>query len=163
MRFRSAALALVAAAVVLLGLRVVVAEPVRVDGVSMVPTLEQGDLTLVNKRARNPTRGDLVTLRSPADGQAMLKRVVGVGGDVVEMRNGLLFVNDVAVKEPYVDHAAIEVVYYGPVTVSRGAVLVMGDARADSIDSRTYGEVPLYDVTGTVLCRLWPPGGIPVG
>jgi signal peptidase I len=163
MRFRSAALALVAAAVVLLGLRVVVAEPVRVDGVSMVPTLEQGDVTLVDKRARNPTRGDLVTLRSPADGQAMLKRVVGGGGDVVEMRNGLLFVNDVAVKEPYVDHAAIEVVYYGPVTVSRGAVLVMGDARADSIDSRTYGEVPLYDVTGTVLCRLWPPGGIPVG
>jgi signal peptidase I len=51
--------------------------------------------------------------------------------------------------------------YYGPVTVSPGAVLVMGDARADSIDSRTYGEVPLKDVTGTVVARIWPPGAIP--
>ena len=91
----------------------------------------------------------------------MLKRVVGVGGDVVDIRDAILFVNNMEVKEPYVDHVLIDALYYGPVTVSAGAVLVMGDNRADSIDSRAYGEVPFRDVTGTVLARIWPPGAIP--
>ncbi len=162
MRTRSAAVAAGAAALVLLVLRVGVVEPVRVDGISMMPTLEQGQVTLVNKLDRNPSRGDLVTLHSPADGQMMLKRVVGTGGDVVAIRDAVLYVNDVEVREPFVDRQSIDALYYGPVTVSPGAVLVMGDAREDSIDSRTYGEVPLADLTGTVLGVLWPPG-IPAG
>lgn len=163
MRTRSATLAVATTAMVLLGLRAWVVEPVRVSGISMVPTLEKGQVTLVDKRDRDPARGDLITFRSPADGSKMLKRVVGVGGDVVDIRDAILFVNGVEVPEPYVDHAAIDAVYYGPVTVSDGAVLVMGDAREDSIDSRTYGEVPLDDVTGTVLFRLLPPGSIASG
>jgi signal peptidase I len=163
MRTRPAVLVAGAAALTLLVLRVGVVEPVRVNGISMVPTLETGQVTLVNKLDRDPSRGDLVTLRSPADGQKMLKRVVGVGGDVVDIRDAVLYVNDVEVSEPYVDHRSIDALYYGPVTVSPGAVLVMGDAREDSIDSRTYGEVPLADVTGTVLASLWPPGGISRG
>jgi signal peptidase I len=158
---RSAALAVALTAVAVVGVRVGVAEPVRVAGVSMAPTLENGEVVVVNKRDRTPERGDLITLRSPADGERMLKRVVGVGGDVVDIRDAILFVNDVEVKEPYVDHKSIDALYYGPVNVSAGAVLVMGDARADSIDSRTYGEVPLNDVTGTILAKLWPPGAIP--
>jgi signal peptidase I len=51
--------------------------------------------------------------------------------------------------------------YYGPVTMAAGSVLGMGDARANSIGSRTYGGVPLGDVTGTAVARLWPPGPIP--
>ena len=127
----------------------------------MAPTLEQGQVVLVNKRDRTPTRGDLIVFRSPRKGEVMLKRVVGVGGDVVDIRDAILFVNNVQVNEPYVDHDSIDALYYGPVTVSAGAVLVMGDARADSIDSRAYGEVPLRDVTGTAVARLWPPGAIP--
>lgn len=160
MRTRSAALAVGTAALVLLVLRVAVVEPVRVSGISMTPTLEKGQVVLVDKLDRTPSRGDLITLRSPADGRRMLKRVVGIGGDVVDIRDAVLYVNDVQVAEPYVDHRSIDALYYGPVTVSRGAVLVMGDAREDSIDSRTYGEVPLGDVTGTVVGRMWPPGGI---
>ena len=158
---RLAASAAVLTALAVVGLRAEVVEPVRIAGVSMAPTLESDQLVLVDKRDRTPERGDLITLRSPENGERVLKRVVGIGGDVVDIRDAVLFVNDVEVKEPYVDHESIDALYYGPVTVSRGSVLVMGDARADSIDSRTYGDVPLRDVTGTVIARLWPPGSIP--
>jgi len=157
---RLAALALVLAAVAV-GLRAEAVEPVRVSGGSMAPTLEDGQVVLVNKRDRTPTRGDLITLRSPQNGEQMLKRVVGMGGDVVDIRDAILFVNNEQVSEPYVDHDSIDALYYGPVTVPVGSVLVMGDARANSIDSRVYGDVPLQDVTGTAVARLWPPGPIP--
>ena len=153
---RSAAIAAVLTAAVVVGLRVVVAEPVRVDGRSMSPTLKQGDVVMVNKRDRDPERGDLVTLRSPQDGERVLKRVVGLAGDVVDIRDAILFVNDVEVPEPYVDHESIDALYYGPVTVVSGSVLVMGDTRAGSIDSRIYGDVPLGNITGTVVVRIWP-------
>ena len=157
---RSATLAAVLTALALVGLRVGVVEPVKVAGISMSPTLVKGDVVLINKRDRTLERGDLITLRSPENGERMLKRVVGVGGDVVDIRDAILFVNDVEAKEPFVDHKSIDALYYGPVVVSAGAVLVMGDNREDSIDSRAYGEVPLEKVTGTVLGRLWPLGAI---
>jgi len=143
-------------ALAVVGLRTEVVDPVRVDGVSMAPTLEEGQVIVVNKRDRHPVRGDVVIVRSPKDGEPVMKRVVGVEGDVVAIRDALLFVNDVEVKEPYVDHEMIDALFYGPVTVGRGSVLVMGDNRANSIDSRSYGDVPLRDVTGTVVLRLWP-------
>lgn len=158
---RSAALAAVLTAVVVVGLRVEVAEPVRVAGRSMSPTLQEGDVVVVNKRDREPERGDLITLRSPQNGERVLKRVIGVSGDVVDIRDAILFVNDVEVPEPYVDHESIDALYYGPVTVASGSVLVMGDTRAGSIDSRVYGDIPLQDVTGTVVARIWPPAVLP--
>ena len=158
---RSAILAVALTALVLVGLRVGVVEPVKVTGISMSPTLVKGDIVLVNMRDRSLERGDLITLRSPANGERMLKRVVGVGGDVVDIRDAILFVNDVEANEPFVDHKSIDALYYGPVTVSAGSVLVMGDNRDDSIDSRVFGDVPLQDVTGTAVARLWPPGPIP--
>jgi signal peptidase I len=158
---RSAILAAALTALVLVGLRVGVVEPVKITGISMSPTLVKGNIVLVNKRDHSPERGELVTLRSPANGERMLKRVVGVGGDIVDIRDAILFVNDVEAKEPFVDHKSIDALYYGPVVVPAGSVLVMGDNRDDSIDSREYGEVPLDKVTGTVLGRLWPLGAIP--
>ena len=156
-----AALAVALTALAVVGLRAEVVEPVRVASTSMAPVLEQGDVVVVHKLDREPARDDLVTLRSPQDGERVLKRVVGVGGDVVAIRDAILYVNDVEVQEPYVDHESIDALYYGPVTVTRGSVLVLGDSRADSIDSRSYGEVSLRDVTGTVVARLWPPGANP--
>jgi signal peptidase I len=151
-----AAVGVALAALAVVGLRTEVAEPVRVTGASMAPTLRQGDVVVVSKRDQTPGRGDLVTLRSPEDGARVVKRVVGVGGDIVAIRDAVLYVNDVLVAEPYVDHESVDALYYGPVTVQVGSVLVLGDARADSIDSRSYGPVPLRDVTGTVIARLWP-------
>ena len=158
---RLAASAVVLTALAVVGLRAEVVEPVRVAGVSMAPTLQEGQVVMVNKRDRTPRRGDLITLASPQDGQPVVKRVIGLGGDIVDIRDAILFVNNVRVSEPYVDHRSIDGLYYGPVTVTTGSVLVMGDAREDSIDSRTYGDVPLAEVTGTVVARLWPPEANP--
>jgi signal peptidase I len=157
----SVASVMVLTALAVVGLRTEVVEPVRVAGVSMAPTLQKGQVVLVSKRDREPERGDLITLRSPQDGRPVVKRVIGVGGDVVDIRDAILFVNNNRVSEPYVDHETIDALYYGPVTVATGSVLVMGDARADSVDSRTYGDVPLTEVTGTVAASLWPPGANP--
>lgn len=156
-----AALSVALMALAVVGLRAEVIEPVRVTSASMAPTLKQGDVVVVNKLDKEPARGELVTLRSPQDGERVLKRVVGVGGDVVAIRDAILYVNDVEIQEPYVDHESIDALYYGPVTVAAGSVLVLGDSRADSIDSRSYGQVSLRDVTGSVVARLWPPGANP--
>jgi len=158
---RAALLTVALTALVLVGLRVGAVEPVKVSGISMSPTLEKGQVVAINRLDRDPQRGDLITIRSPQNGERMLKRVVGVSGDIVDIRDAILFVNDVEANEPFVDHKAIDALYYGPVTVSKGAVLVMGDNRDDSIDSRLYGDVPLSDVTGTVIARLWPLGAVP--
>ena len=140
----------------LLGLRVGVVETVRVDGISMSPTLHSGDLVVVDKLDREPARGDLVVFASPEDGSRTIKRVVGAAGDVVAIRDAVLSVNDVVVDEPYVDHASIDALYYGPVRVPDRAVLVLGDRRAGSTDSRQYGPVPLDSIIGTVRLRWWP-------
>ena len=136
-------------------LRAYVVEPVRVSSDSMSPTLEQGDVVLVQKVDRTPGRGDLVTFDSPVDGERNVKRVVGVAGDVVAIRDAVLHVNGRRVEEPYVDLASIDALYYGPVTVPGGTVLVLGDRRAGSIDSRRFGPLPLESLTGVVLVRLW--------
>ncbi|MGH3355679.1 MAG: S26 family signal peptidase, partial [Nocardioidaceae bacterium] len=66
-----------------------------------------------------------------------------------------LFVNGRRATEPYVDHSLIDALFYGPKTVPRASLIVMGDDRATSIDSRDYGPVRFADVQGRVLLRLW--------
>jgi signal peptidase I len=154
------AVAVALGALAVTGIRAEVMEPVRVTSGSMSPTLREGDVVLVSKQDRSPSRGDLITLSSPQDGERVLKRVVGIGGDVVAIQDAILYVNDVRVIEPYVDHESIDALYYGPVTVAEGSVLVLGDSRALSIDSRIYGNISLEDVTGTVIARIWPPRSI---
>lgn len=138
------------AALVLLA-RGEVVEVMRVESASMAPTLAVGQRVLVDKvsiRVRQPRRGDLVVFRGPRDGAPTLKRVVGVPGDVVEIRDAVLHVGGRAVAEPYVDHEAIDGVFYGPVTVPADALLVLGDNRGESVDSRDYGPVALAAVRG---------------
>lgn len=150
------AMVLVLAAVLLV--RAAVAAPTRIAGDSMSPTLDRGDVALVRKVAVTPHRGDLVVFRSPDDGADTIKRVVGMPGDEVAIRDAVLYVDDVVVEEPFVDGESIDGLYYGPVTVPPGRLLVLGDNRANSIDSRSYGPVPLEAVTGRVELTLWPPG-----
>jgi len=152
---RRTGLLLATGALAVVGLRVGMVEPVRVSGDSMAPTLGRGAVVLVDKLDRDPSRGDLVTFDSPVDGRRTLKRVVGTAGDVVAVRDAVLHVNGRPVDEPYVDHASVDGWYYGPVTVPEATVLVLGDRRAGSIDSRSYGPLPVEAVTGRVALHLW--------
>jgi signal peptidase I len=157
---------------------------------SMNPTILEGDRIIVNKVAYDlrvpftgivvaqwsqPQRGQIITLWSPHDGTRLVKRVVAVEGDTVELRDGELIINgDMAA---HVDHANVtsEPVHrvselsngkrrtiqfneaqptgrdFGPYTVPRGNVFVMGDNRDHSFDSRFFGPVPVEKVTGHVL------------
>lgn len=142
-------------------LRATVVVPVRVESASMLPTLAPGDVVLVSRTP--PTvadleHGDLVVFQSPDDGQQALKRVVGLPGEDLVVRDGVLFVDEVPVTEPYVDHALIDGYYSRTFTVPKGSAFVLGDNRGNSVDSRDYGPVDGDDLKGRVMFRIWPLG-----
>jgi signal peptidase I len=145
--------------VALVGARAFVAEPLRIPSDSMAPTILHGDHVLSDRltyRFRDPERGELAVFSSPDTGELTLKRVVGVGGDRIEVRDGVLLVNGERQREPFVDRDVVDGVFFGPVRVPAGTVFVMGDARDNSRDSRAFGPVPVDDVEGRAILRLWP-------
>ena len=153
-----------------------VAEPMRVPSKSMGPALEARDRMLTNKLAydlTNPDRGDLVVFRSVEKGknERLVKRVVGLPGDVVHVDRGVLKVNGEPQNEPYVSQKAQGsrgegrkgprkappgVNFFGPMFVPEDHVFVMGDNRAHSHDSRYFGPVPREKLIGEASLRFWP-------
>jgi len=131
---------------------------VRVDGFSMHPTLENGEFILVNKlayRLGEPSRGDIVVFRFPLDPQQdLIKRVIGLPGDRVAMRNGELSINDEPIPETYIAAAPD---YTGEWVVPAGSIFVLGDNRNDSSDSHSWGMLPLQNVIGKAVVIYWPP------
>ena len=155
---RATAVVLVLSAIV--GARTGLATPVRISSSSMLPTLAAGDVVVTSRAALaldDVDHGDLVTFDSPQGGERALKRVVGLPGDSVVIKDAVLHVNDVPVDEPYVDHELIDAYYSETYVVPEHTVFVLGDHRSNSTDSRDYGPVADEDVTGRVLVRLWPP------
>jgi signal peptidase I len=143
----------------LLGLRIV-AEPMRVSSDSMKPTYSTGDEILVQKfgaHAHHPARGDIVVVRSPVSGDLMIKRVAALGGQTIGIADGVLSVDGHAVPETYIDRAQVGGTYFGPISVPAGAVFLLGDQRFGSVDSRSFGPVPVDSVVGRVVLRVWPP------
>src|ERR687885_2146745 len=133
---------LIAFALVFGFVRPFVVEAFYIPSESMVPTLEVGDRVFVNKfvyRFSQPERGNVVVFKSiEGDGEELIKRIVGVPGDEIRVRNGVLFVNNERWEEPYVNDAFPDSSYYGPVRVPNGEVFVMGDNRGNSRDSRFF-------------------------
>lgn len=139
---------------------VLLAEPVRVSSNSMSPTYHSGNQVLVQKfgtRAHHPHRRDVIAFHPPGSSELVIKRVVAVGGDSVGIADGLLVVNGTPLREAFVDYNLMDATYFGPVHVATGTVFVMGDNRSDSIDSRTFGPIPVKDIVGRVILRIWPP------
>jgi signal peptidase I len=151
------ALALVASVTGVLPVRVM-----RVESDSMSPTIAAGDLVLVARGGAAVERRDVVVVDHPETGALLVKRAVALGGDRVAIEDGVLVVDDEPVCEPDIDPAHLDGVFFGPVTVARGEVFLLGDDRNSSIDSRAFGTVPTDEVTGLVRGRLWPsPGALP--
>jgi signal peptidase I len=151
---------LVLAAVLLVTVvRSTVATPVRVSSSSMLPTLARGDVVLVDPEvaADDLEHGDVITFTDPEDGRTSLKRVVGLPGERLVIKDAVLHVDDEPVDEPYVDHEAIDAYYTPTFSVPAGSVFLMGDNRSNSEDSRSYGSVITNAVQGRVLVRVWPP------
>ncbi len=133
---------------------------------SMEPTLLMGDRVLVDRReaARNPKRGDLIVFEYPEDpSRDFLKRVVAVGGDTLEIKDKVLYLNGKVENEPYAVYQDKDVRpagvdqrdNFGPQVIPKDSYFVMGDNRDKSYDSRYFGVVPKNKIKGTVRGIYW--------
>jgi signal peptidase I len=129
-----------------------------VDGNSMLPGLENGQRLIVVKAAYrfgDPQRGDIIIIHPPvAPERQWVKRVIGLPGDTILVKNAKVFVNGVPLNEPYIN-APPEYIY-GPVTVPANNYFVMGDNRNNSSDSHTGWTVSRENIVGEVWLRIWP-------
>jgi len=130
---------------------------IRVEGSSMEPSLHDGEMVVVNRLAyrwSEPGRGDIIVFRFPLDpARRFIKRVIGLPGDMVEARTGLVYVNGAPLDEPYI---AAPPRYDGTWQVEPGQLFVLGDNRNNSSDSQNWGPLPLDEVIGKAVLVYWP-------
>ncbi|WP_410515056.1 signal peptidase I [Paenibacillus sp. BR2-3] len=135
-----------------------------VKGQSMQPTLWEGEKLLINKITlsfAHPKRGEIIVLHDPSTGinrkEYLVKRVIGIPGDTVEVRDHKLYVNGILKEEPYID-TEIQDTDFTPLTVENGSYFVMGDNRhaGASKDSRYFGSVPQDSIIGRAAYIWWP-------
>ena len=131
---------------------------IRIDGSSMEPNLHHGEFVIVSKvnyRLGEPERGDVVVFDFPRNiTQEYIKRVIGLPGEEIRIEEGQIFVDGVALVEPYLK---IEPRYEGEWIVSEDELFVLGDNRNNSSDSHNWGMVPMENVVGEALLVYWPP------
>lgn len=143
------------------GMRTFVAEARYIPSGSMLPTLEINDRLIIEKLSYDfgtPRRGDIVVFNPPESlnqTDAFIKRVIGLPGDQIEVKNGLVYANGEPLQEPYIETKPNY--QYGPVTVPENEYLVLGDNRNESFDSHYWGFVPQDHLIGRAMFRFWPP------
>jgi signal peptidase I len=147
-----------------------IAQPYQIRQQSMETTLEPDQYVLVDKltpRFDAYKRGDIVVFKPPEawaqpDGTPYIKRVIGIGGDTIEIRDGKVFVNGTELREPYVysengePQPTEDPLQQEQWVVPDGALFLMGDHRKSSADSREFGSVDIDNVIGRAWLRYWP-------
>lgn len=137
-------------------------QPVRVEGTSMMPSLEDQERIFINKFVYrlgfgDIERGDMVVFWYPNDPtKSYIKRVIGLPGDKVEVRSGAVWVNDVSIQEPYVPNEYRDTMSVAPLVVPQDHYYVLGDHRSSSNDSRNWGPVPRQAIYGKAVFSYWP-------
>ncbi len=152
----------------------IISARVRVDGISMRPTLQDGEFVLINRLAYklgDYHRGDIIVFRPPLyppqgfwrqllglpnisdNYEDYIKRVVGLPGDRVQVAQGMVYINGVQLQEPYI---AAPPNYPGEWTVPAGNLFVLGDNRNNSSDSHAWGFLPEENVLGKAVLVYWP-------
>ena len=171
--------AIIIAVILALFIRSFIVQAFKIPSGSMLPTLQIGDHLLVNKFIygvkipmtgtilipwKSPERDDVVVFRFPKDRSVdYIKRVVGVAGDTIEVKNKQLFINGEAINNPHAHFTGNDIMKasagprdnMGPVKVPEGTIFVMGDNRDNSYDSRFWGFVDLKDVLGKAFILYW--------
>jgi signal peptidase I len=135
-------------------------QPVKVEGTSMAPLLSDQERIFINKfvyRFEPIERGDVVVFWYPLDrSKSFIKRVIGLPGESVEIRQGVVYVNGRAIQEPYVPVQYEDMSDFGPVRVPKDSYFVMGDHRISSNDSRVFGSVDSRFIYGRAVFAYWP-------
>lgn len=146
-------------------IRVFLVEPRFIPSLSMFPTFEVGDQLLVDKisHVRRPYKGKDVVVFNPSETyidltgntEALIKRVVAVAGDTVEVKDNKLYVNSIQQSEPYINEQPDY--YLSPRVVPVGMLMMLGDNRNHSFDSHVWGFLPEENVIGRAVVKYWPP------
>ena len=135
-------------------------QPVKVEGTSMAPLLSDQERIFINKfvyRFEPIQRGDVVVFWYPLDHtKSFIKRVIGLPGETVEIRQGIVYVDGQAIQEPYVPQQYEDLSDYGPMRVPTDTYFVMGDHRISSNDSRVFGPVASKYIYGRAVFAYWP-------
>lgn len=183
--WRELPLLIVVALIVAVVIKTFLVQAFYIPSASMSDTLVEGDRVMVNKlayRFGDPTPGDVIVFDNPraADNggesilgavlrhigeslgvsspdSALIKRVIAVGGQTIEIRDNRVMVDGVALDEPYLREGST-MADFGPVDVPENHVFVMGDNRNQSQDSRVFGPIPESDIIGKAFVKVWPPG-----
>ncbi len=169
---------IVGAILIVLAIKAWVVNPYRIPSSSMEPTLhcaEPGDGCVANfsdrvlanrfiYHFREPKRGEIVVFETPelakvrcGAGGTFVKRLVGLPGDKIEERAGVIFINGKKLKEPYLEDSRRDERSFGPETIKPNHFFMMGDNRGSSCDSRQWGTVPQENLIGPVFAVYWPP------
>jgi signal peptidase I len=131
----------------------------KVYGSSMLPTIEEGDYIIVSKATyffHQPQRGDIVVLQSPQSPQTdLIKRIIAVPGDTVEIRDDTVFISGTALVEPYTLEPPHYLVF--PKEIPSGQYFVLGDNRNNSSDSHKGWTVSQENIIGKAWIIYWPP------
>lgn len=158
---------IVPAVLIALLINLFLAQATRVYGQSMEPNLHTDQRLIVEKVSYNrylrqifgfdgPKRGDVVVISmEDQGGELLIKRIIGLPGDTIEIHDSQVFVNNVPLTEPYLSD--ITNGRYGPMEVPPLHIFVLGDNRSYSNDSRNFGTIPIDDIVGRAWFSYWPP------
>jgi len=130
-----------------------------VQNISMQNTLVEGQRLIEDKwsyRFHLPRHGDIVIINGPETDIRLVKRVIGLPGDEIDIRDGYVYLNGEQLQESYIKGLTYEGSYELPVTLADGQIFAMGDNREHSFDSRDIGPIALSSIEGRAVFRIWP-------
>ena len=142
----------------IISIRAFIVTPVMVSGNSMNPTLENGELLLLSKIGSNYERNDIVVINydNGIVEEKLIKRIIGLPGEKIEYKNGMLYVNDEYMVDPFAyDTYDFSTLVLGDI-IPENKYLVLGDNRGNSIDSRMIGLIDKNDIEGKTSIRFYP-------
>lgn len=130
--------------------------PTMVKGQSMQPTLSSYNIVITEKKVKDIKRGEVVIFDArPFDNNYYIKRVIGLPGDTVEIKNGYVYIDDTKIEESYLKNDTYTDGEF-KIIVPEGEVFVLGDNRGDSMDSRLIGTVPYRNIKGHAYFKIFP-------
>ncbi|WP_245772888.1 signal peptidase I [Paenibacillus catalpae] len=152
-------ISIIAATVIALLFQNYVYAQAEVHNISMQKTLAEGQRLIEDKwsyRFNQPEHGDIVIIHGPESPLRLVKRVIGLPGDVLDVRDGEVYLNGQLLSEPYAEGMTMPLGMQFPYTVAPRQLFVLGDNREHSADSRTIGPIAFSSIEGKAVYRIWP-------
>lgn len=148
------------ALLIVIPIRYFIFQPFLVKGQSMEPNFENGDYLIIDEisyRFREPQRGEVIVFKYPSNpSQRYIKRIIGLPGETVEIKNGLLIIDGEVLDERNYLHLFLHTPENFQITLDKKEYFVLGDNRTSSFDSRRWGSLPEKNIIGRVFFRAWP-------